>query len=124
MERTYTNTKKTPNFINEPMNKGSLRKLLSQMYLEYGGAKAAALANALKDLGYKYATISGTTISNGAYAITSRINIDDISKLQISMWGCVGDPAYATVNYARSLIVGVITDPFNISTFVLIEVEQ
>ncbi|MBQ8668866.1 DNA-directed RNA polymerase subunit beta'' [bacterium] len=63
MERTYTNTKKTPDFINEPMNKGSLRKLLGQMYLEYGGAKAAALANALKDLGYKYATVSGTTIS-------------------------------------------------------------
>ena len=63
MERTYTNTKKTPNFINEPMNKKSLGKLLGQMYLEYGGAKAAALANALKDLGYKYATISGTTIS-------------------------------------------------------------
>ena len=63
MERTYTNTKKTPDFINEPMNKKSLGKLLGQMYLEYGGAKAAALANALKDLGYKYATVSGTTIS-------------------------------------------------------------
>ena len=63
MERTYTNTKKTPDFINEPMNKKSLGKLLGQMYLEYGGAKAAALANALKDLGYRYATVSGTTIS-------------------------------------------------------------
>jgi len=63
MERTYTNTKKTPDFINKQMDKGSLKKLLGQMYLEYGGAKAAALANALKNLGYKYATISGTTIS-------------------------------------------------------------
>ncbi len=63
MERTYTNTKKTPDFINKQMDKGSLKKLLGQMYLEYGGAKAAALANALKDLGYKYATKSGTTIS-------------------------------------------------------------
>ena len=63
MERTYTNTKKSPDFINKQMDKGSLKKLLGQMYLEYGGAKAAALANALKNLGYKYATISGTTIS-------------------------------------------------------------
>ncbi|MBD5403176.1 DNA-directed RNA polymerase subunit beta'' [bacterium] len=63
MERTYTNTKKSPDFINKQMDKGSLKKLLGQMYLEYGGAKAAALANALKSLGYKYATVSGTTIS-------------------------------------------------------------
>ena len=33
------------------------------MYLEFGGAKAAALADALKSLGYRYATVSGTTIS-------------------------------------------------------------
>ncbi len=63
MERTYTNTKKSPDFINKQMDKGSLKKLLGQMYLEYGGAKAAALADSLKRLGYKYATVSGTTIS-------------------------------------------------------------
>ena len=71
MERTYTNTKKTPDFINEPMNKKSLGKLLGQMYLEYGGAKAAALANALKDLGYRYATVSGTTISIADLSVPS-----------------------------------------------------
>ena len=63
MEMTYTHAKKTPDFINKQMDKGSLKKLLGQMYLEYGGAKAAALANALKNLGYRYATKSGTTIS-------------------------------------------------------------
>ena len=63
MEMTYKHAKKTPDFINKQMDKGSLKKLLGQMYLEYGGAKAAALANALKNLGYKYATKSGTTIS-------------------------------------------------------------
>lgn len=63
MERTYTNTKKSPDFINKQMDKGSLKKLLGQMYLEFGGAKAAALADALKSLGYRYATVSGTTIS-------------------------------------------------------------
>ena len=48
MENTYTHTKKSPDFINKQMDKGSLKKLLGQMYLEYGGAKAASLADALK----------------------------------------------------------------------------
>ena len=60
---TYTHAKKDPDFINKQMDKGSLKKLLGQMYLEYGGAKEANLADALKTLGYKYATMSGTTIS-------------------------------------------------------------
>ena len=63
MEMTYTHAKKVPDFINKQMDKGSLKKLLGQMYLEFGGAKEANLADALKSLGYKYATISGTTIS-------------------------------------------------------------
>ena len=57
------NTKKNMEFINEQVNKGSLGKLLSQVYLELGGAKTATLANNLKNLGFKYATKAGTTIS-------------------------------------------------------------
>lgn len=63
MENTYAHAKQTPVFINKQMDKGGLKKLLSQMYLEYGGAKTAELANTLKNLGYKYATKSGVTIS-------------------------------------------------------------
>ncbi|MBQ8847325.1 MAG: DNA-directed RNA polymerase subunit beta'' [Candidatus Gastranaerophilales bacterium] len=55
--------KKHVEFINKVMNKKALNQLLSQVYLEWGGAKTAELANNLKDLGYKYATKSGTTIS-------------------------------------------------------------
>ena len=50
-------------FINQIVNKKALNNLLAQVYLEYGGSKAANLANSLKNLGYKYATLSGTTIS-------------------------------------------------------------
>ncbi len=57
------NTKKTLGFINEQMDKKALNRLLTNIYLEFGGAKTAELANNLKDLGYKYATKSGTTIS-------------------------------------------------------------
>ena len=63
METTYTHGKKTIDFINKQMDKKGLNNLLSQMYLEFGGAKTAELANSLKNLGYKYATKSGTTIS-------------------------------------------------------------
>ena len=57
------NTRKNVEFINEQMNKKSIANLLAQMYLEWGGAKTADLANNLKNLGYKYATKAGTTIS-------------------------------------------------------------
>ncbi len=63
MENTYTHSKTAPEFINKQMDKGGLKNLLSQIYLEYGGAKTAELANTLKNLGYKYATKSGVTIS-------------------------------------------------------------
>lgn len=56
-------TKKEVEFINEKVNKKGLNKLLAQIYLEYGAAKTAFLANALKDLGFKYATKAGVTIS-------------------------------------------------------------
>ena len=53
METTYTHGKKTIDFINKQMDKKGLNNLLSQMYLEFGGAKTAELANSLKNLGYK-----------------------------------------------------------------------
>ena len=56
-------SKKNIDFINKIMDKGALKDLLAQIYLEFGGAKSAALANALKNLGYKFATKSGVTIS-------------------------------------------------------------
>ena len=45
------------------MDKKALNNLLSQIYLEFGGAKTAYLANSFKNLGFKYATKAGTTIS-------------------------------------------------------------
>ena len=63
MENTYTHKTHTPDFINKQMDKKGLNKLLAQIYLEYGGAKTAELADTLKNLGYKMATKSGVTIS-------------------------------------------------------------
>ena len=60
---TQKNSKKSFDYINKIVDKKGLNKLLSQIYLEFGGAKTATLANNLKNLGYKYATKAGTTIS-------------------------------------------------------------
>ena len=57
------NTRKQFGYINKIVDKKGLNQLLSQVYLEFGGAKTAILANNLKNLGFKYATKAGTTIS-------------------------------------------------------------
>ncbi len=56
-------TKKNFEYLNKVMNKKALQALLSRVYDEYGGAKTGTLANALKNLGFKYATLAGVTIS-------------------------------------------------------------
>ena len=66
MTTTLQKHKQTLPFINEVVDKKGLNKLLSQVYLECGGAKTATLANSLKNLGFKYATKAGTTISISA----------------------------------------------------------
>lgn len=60
---TYKSAKKSLDYINKIMDKKSLNNLLLQIYLEFGGAKTATLANSLKNLGYRFATKAGTTIS-------------------------------------------------------------
>jgi DNA-directed RNA polymerase subunit beta' len=50
-------------FINTTVDKKKLGALLSEIYERFGAARTAELANALKDLGFKYATKAGVTIS-------------------------------------------------------------
>ena len=56
-------TKKTFDFLNITMSKKQLSTLLLKVYEEYGGAKTGYLANTLKDLGFRYATLAGVTVS-------------------------------------------------------------
>lgn len=63
METKYQNAKRSLDYINKIIDKKSLNNLLLQIYLEFGGAKTATLANNLKNLGYRFATKAGTTIS-------------------------------------------------------------
>ena len=50
-------------FINTTVDKKRLGNLLSEIFEKYGTAISAELANNLKDLGFKYATKAGVTIS-------------------------------------------------------------
>jgi len=55
--------KKQLDFINKVVDKKELNRLLAKVYAEHGMAKTGTLANSLKDLGFRYATRAGVTIS-------------------------------------------------------------
>ena len=65
MSLTIPIKKKPPavDYLNSIVSKKELSNLILQVYADYGTAKAALLANALKNLGFKYATLAGITVS-------------------------------------------------------------
>lgn len=52
-----------PAFMNRRIDKKGLRKLIAWAFAKHGTAKTAQMADALKDLGFKYATRAGVSIS-------------------------------------------------------------
>lgn len=72
---------------------------------------------------------TGTTSDqNGAYAIMPAVEVDSITRLQVSFMGRAmtsnkcAEPTYSALgNYAGSIIVGIVTDPSDISTFVAVD---
>jgi DNA-directed RNA polymerase subunit beta' len=50
-------------FRNQTINKKQLQKLISWSFMHYGTARTAQMADAVKDLGFKYATQAGVSIS-------------------------------------------------------------
>ncbi|MFA5917004.1 MAG: DNA-directed RNA polymerase subunit beta' [Candidatus Gracilibacteria bacterium] len=50
-------------FVNEVLKKGVIKKLLSRCFEELGQEATAILVDKIKDFGYKYATLSGLSIS-------------------------------------------------------------
>jgi DNA-directed RNA polymerase subunit beta' len=50
-------------FINEKMKSKDLKKVLSKIFDEYDMQTTVHVADAIKDLGFMYATLSGTTIN-------------------------------------------------------------
>jgi DNA-directed RNA polymerase subunit beta' len=56
-------TKEQAVFRNRVVDKGQLRKLISWAFTYYGTARTAVMADKLKDLGFRYATKAGVSIS-------------------------------------------------------------
>ena len=50
-------------FFNHIVDKGHLKKLMTLAYTEYGSARSATMADLLKDMGFRYATLAGVSIS-------------------------------------------------------------
>ncbi|NET55739.1 MAG: DNA-directed RNA polymerase subunit beta' [Symploca sp. SIO2E6] len=50
-------------FYNRIVDKGQLKKLISWSFTKYGSARSAQMADQLKDLGFRYATRAGVSIS-------------------------------------------------------------
>ena len=93
----------------------------TQNYIPYVYTASAYLFGAQKDsvlCVYSYNPTSATSTKyNGAYAIMPELNVDDISKCQVNFWA----RAYSTASYGDQLIVGVVTDPSDLNTFVVVD---
>jgi DNA-directed RNA polymerase subunit beta' len=50
-------------FVNHIIDKTALKKLITAMYRKHGNAETARFLDAIKELGFHYATQSGTTVS-------------------------------------------------------------
>jgi DNA-directed RNA polymerase subunit beta' len=50
-------------FRNYTLDKGALKKLITECYRRHGNAETAAFLDAIKTLGFRFATQSGTTVS-------------------------------------------------------------
>ncbi|MBV8689090.1 MAG: DNA-directed RNA polymerase subunit beta', partial [Candidatus Eremiobacteraeota bacterium] len=77
-------------FVNEILDKVSLKKLITDCYRQHGNAETAKFLDAIKDLGFHYATQSGTTVSMNDIIVPERKHeiidqaqkeIDDLHQL-------------------------------------------
>jgi DNA-directed RNA polymerase subunit beta' len=63
-------------FQDEPMTKKKLQHVMALVYTKYGQAKTAEIADVLKDLGFKVATMSGLSMGMGDF--TSIVGMDKV----------------------------------------------
>lgn len=90
-------------------------------YVTAGSATSAYSHNGLNYLYiYSYVPSSATgTAYDGSYAIMPELNVEDISKYQVNFWARTNSST--TVAYRDELIVGVVTDPADLNTFVVVD---
>jgi len=114
-------------FINKVMNKKEIANLVDYSYRHSGAKTTVILADQLKDLGYKYATISGLSIAIGDLAISGskgdivdRAHKDVLEMQKQYMDGLITDGerynkvidiwAHATEKVAADMLEGIGTE--------------
>ena len=90
-------------------------------YVTAGSATSAYSHNGKNYLYiYSYVPSSSTgTNYDGSYAIMPELNVDDIAKYQVNFWART--TTSTTAAYRDELIVGVVTDPADLNTFVVVD---
>jgi DNA-directed RNA polymerase subunit beta' len=77
-------------FVNQIVDKNELKRLITDCYRKYGNAETAEFLDAIKTLGFRYATLSGTTVAiddiivpTAKYELLEKAQdeIDDLHKL-------------------------------------------
>ena len=56
-------------YRNETMDRGALKRLIKDLYHQYGPAETSIVADRIKDVGFRYATVGGLTIGADDVAI-------------------------------------------------------
>lgn len=89
---------------------GTKKATTTVTYIPYVNNTAAQMHN-----GNYYLYFYAPAATVGAYAIMPTLDVDDISNYQMSFYGRRGS---TTASYLGQIIVGIITDPSDLSTFV------
>lgn len=89
---------------------------VASTYIPYVEATSSIMHNGKNYLRI-YDNVTSSTTAVGAYAIMPELNVDSIHKYQVNFWGRANN---SSSNNAQ-LIVGVVTDPSDLSTFVPID---
>jgi len=95
---------------------GSRTQGASANYIPYVEANSSTMHNGKNYLKiYDYSSSSSSYV--GAYAIMPELNVTDITKYQVNFWA----RSYNSSSYNSQVIVGIITDPTDLSTFVALD---
>ena len=95
---------------------GSKAEDAPSSYIPYVEANSSTMHNGKNYLKlYDYVTSSSNYV--GSYAIMPELNVDDITKYQVNFWG----RSYNSSSYNSQVIVGIITDPTDLSSFVALD---
>ena len=71
-----------------------------------------------KHTGKTSLVIKSNEENNGAYVVTNGLDVEDIADVRLKFWG---QARYSNNNYAHSIVVGVLTTPADLSTFVPVD---